>query len=97
MLEDLSTTLKKELRDTGVVYFLDLMDPESPKGSPSPRIVGYWEAEIDGEDTIIEAAPGFEELGVALRWAKRRASVVVVSTSEGKTTIFDYEGRRQTK
>ena len=87
MFENLSSHVKKELRDTGVVYLLDMY--READDQESPRFVGYWEAELDGEDTIIEAAPGFDDLASALRWARKRASVVVLSDSDGHTTIYD--------
>ncbi|MCA1840395.1 MAG: hypothetical protein ABR507_08000 [Actinomycetota bacterium] len=96
LFEDLSRKARGELRATGIVYLLDFAgptEPLSPLGESLPRIVGYWEAELDGQDVVIEAAPGFEELGKALSWARERASVVLLSSPDGTILYGDTDPR----
>lgn len=78
---DVSPKLRHELKSTGVVYILE--------AGPTDRFTGYWQAEVDGEEAIIEVGPGWDIVDEAISWGRFRATVVVVTNSDGHTLIFE--------
>lgn len=86
MLVDVSEGERDLLRCTGVAYIVEVGDVERADVKP---FVGYWETEFSDKLVVVEK-DSWDSYDEALEWGLERADIVVMTTQDGRTTLYHF-------